>query len=173
MPATSPSHAAARRATSRSVVAAAFVVAVSGAGVASAYWSQPGTGTGTGATAASAAVVTLSPGTPTGSMYPGGSGNVSVEATNPGATEVVLPSLELDTTQGTDGLTVDAGHPGCPTTAFTFVTQDNGGNGWSVPGGSGGGPGHVVLTLPQALTLATSAPDACQGATVTVYLRAV
>lgn len=167
-----PRQPRARRVSTRGVVALTLPAAVLGGGQALAYWSETGTGTGTGATAAAAAVVTLAPATPTASMYPGGNGDVSVAAMNPGATEVVLPSLQLDTTQGTAGLTVDAGHSACPTTAFTFVPQDNGGAGWTVPGSSGGNAGHVVLNLPQALQLAASAPDACQGATVTVYLRA-
>ncbi|HET6562527.1 MAG TPA: hypothetical protein VFG72_11685 [Marmoricola sp.] len=173
MSATMPRHTGARRASTRSVVAAALVaVAIGGGGAASAYWAGLGTGTASGATATTTAV-TLTPGTATASLHPGGTGDVSAEARNPGSAEVVVPSLELDTTQGSLGLAVDADHPDCPTTAFTFATQDNGGAGWTVPGRSGGQDGELVLTLPHALRLAADAPNGCQGATVTVYLRSV
>ena len=170
---TRPSHAPARRAATRSVVAAAFVVvAVGGTGVASAYWSSPGGGTGTGGTAASTAV-TLEPGTVAASLHPGGRGDVAAEARNPGSAAVVLGALELDTSQAGQGVAVDPGHPGCPATAFTVVAQDNDGAGWVVPGRSGGVDGTLRLVLPGAVQLAADAPNECQGATVTVFLRAV
>jgi hypothetical protein len=170
MPETRPSHPAARRAATRSVVAVAFVVAVGGTGAASAYWSETGGGTGSGATGASTALV-LTPGTVAASLHPGGRGDVVAEARNPGAAEVVLGALELDTSQGSQGVAVDPGHPGCPATAFTVATRDDDGASWAVPGRSGGVDGSRRLMLPGAVRLATDAPNDCQGATVTVFLR--
>jgi hypothetical protein len=170
MPTTTPSRAAARRAT-RSVVTVAFVAAVGGSGAASAYWSAPGGAgaghSGTGVTTA----VTLTPGAVRASLHPGGTGDVSTEARNPDAATVVLTTLQLDTTQGSDGLAVDAEHPACPATAFSFTAPDDGGTGWTVPGRVGNGDGILAITLPHALRLAADAPNGCQGATVTVFLR--
>ena len=165
-----PSRAAARRAT-RSVVAVA-IVAAGGAGAASAYWSAPGgAGTGLSGTGVTTAV-TLAPAAVTASLHPGGTGDVVTEARNPDAAEVVLPSLELDTTQGSGGLAVDAEHPGCPAAAFTFTASDDGGARWHVPGKVGNEDGTLEITIANALRLAADAPNGCQGATVTVYLRA-
>jgi hypothetical protein len=171
MPETTPSHPAARRAATRSVVAGAFVVAVGGAGAASAYWSGTGVGAGSGGTDASTAVV-LTPGTVAASLHPGGRGDIAAEVRNPGAAEVLLGALELDTSQGSQGVLVDPGHPGCPTTAFSVVAQDNDGAGWVVPGRSPGVDGTLRMVLRDAVQLAADAPNACQGATVTVFLRA-
>jgi hypothetical protein len=171
MSATRPRHSAARRATTRSVVAVAFLVVIGGASEASAYWSNAGSGAGAGGTASSVAV-TLAPGTVAASLHPGGRGDVAAEARNSGTADVVLRSLELDASQGSQGLAVDADHPSCPSTAFTFATQDNDGAGWLVPRRSAGSDGTLRVVLPGAIQLAGDAPNECQGATVTVFLRA-
>jgi hypothetical protein len=61
---------------------------------------------------------------------------------------------------------VDAAHPGCVVSTLSFTTQTNGGAGWTVPGN-----GSLPLTLASALSMSTSAANACQGATFTVYLK--
>ncbi len=154
------------------VVPVAALAAVLGGGGASAYWTEAGGGTGSSGTAV-ATTVTLTPGVVTASLHPGSAGTVAVEASNPGTAEVVVTALGLDTAQGSLGIAVDADHPACPATAFTFATQDNAGSGWTVPGASGATAGRLAITLPQSLTLATDAPDGCQGAVVTVFLRSV
>jgi hypothetical protein len=80
---------------------------------------------------------------------------------------VHITTLTLDSTQGTGGFSVDAAHSGCTLSALSFATQTNGGSGWNVPG-----TGNLAITLPAAVTMATSAANACQGATFTVYLLA-
>jgi hypothetical protein len=85
---------------------------------------------------------------------------------NPNAATVRVGSLALDTSQGTNGFAVDAGHAGCNVNALSFVTQTNGGAGYTVPG-----TGSVSLTLPNAVSMASSAANACQGAAFTVYLQ--
>ena len=136
------------------------------AGLSVGHFQRLGRGWQTGTT------VVLAPGAVTASLYPGAAGDVPAEARNPGTAAVVVPALELDTTQGVSGLAVDAGHPGCPTTAFSFTGAGNAGGGWTVPGRSGGQDGTLVITLPGAVRLAADAPNGCQGATVTVFLRA-
>jgi hypothetical protein len=133
---------------------------------ASAYWSDAGGGAGSAGTS-TGQPVTLSPGTPAASLYPGGQAAVVLTIVNPDPAQVLVGSLALDTTQGSAGFAVDGTHAGCSTTALSFTTQTNGGSGWTIPGG-----GSLPVTLPASLSMSASAADACQGATFTVYLRA-
>ena len=151
------------------MVIAIIVVTIGGAGVAYAYWTAGGAGTGFGA-AGTTVPITLSAGTPTASLLPGGQTGVVLTMTNANAATVKISSLALDTTQGASGFAVDAGHAGCTLSTLSFVTQTNGGAGWSVPGKVGATNGTLTTTLTNALAMSLSAADACQGATFTVYL---
>jgi hypothetical protein len=151
------------------MVIAIVVVTIGGAGVAYAYWTAGGAGTGFGA-AGTTVPITLSAGTPTASLLPGGQTGVVLTMTNANAATVKISSLALDTTQGASGFAVDAGHSGCTLSTLSFVTQTNGGVGWSVPGKVGATNGTLTTTLTNALAMSLSAADACQGATFTVYL---
>jgi hypothetical protein len=124
-------------------------------------------GTGSGALP-----VTLTPAAPTAGLHPGGDADVVVTVTNPNSTPVSIGSLVLDTTQGTGGFAVDESHAGCAVSTFGYATQSNAGAGWTVPAGTGSVDGTMPITLSRALTMSPSAADACQGAVVTVYLRA-
>ena len=131
-----------------------------------AYW--PGSGNGSGSAAAGAdQPVTLGPATATAELYPGGQSPVVLSIANPNAGSVRVGSLALEPTLGTGGFVVDAGHPACGVTSLGFTTQTNGGSGWTVPGN-----GSLPVTLAGSLTMNTSAANACQGATFTIYLRA-
>lgn len=145
------------------------VVAIGGA--ANAFWGGLGGGTGDGTTATTVAV-TLSPGTPTATLYPGGQADVVLTVTNTNASAVRIGSLALDTGQGTGGFAVDAGHAGCDVSALSFTTQSNGGAGWNVPGRVGAVNGTLSVTLANALAMGVNAANACQGASSTVYLVA-
>ena len=138
-------------------------------GIAWSYWSAGGTGTGSGANGTLLAI-TLSPGSPAAGLYPGGSTDVVLTATNSNTSIVKIGSLLLDTTQGTAGFAVDGAHPGCSVAALGFTTQNNGGSGWSVPAKVGAVNGTLAITLTNALTMTAAAASACQGATFTVYL---
>lgn len=156
------------------IVALTALIAVLTLGIAGAaygYWRASGSGSGTGSTGTTVAV-TLGPGVPSGSLYPGGQANVVLTVTNTNAVNVSISSLSLNTTQGTNGFSVDAGHASCSVAALTFATQTNGGTGWTVPARVGAVNGTLPITLPNALAMSTSAADACQGATFTVYLAA-
>lgn len=147
------------------LVAAVAVAAIVGvAGTANAVWSAQGSGSGTSTTGTAAASVTLSAGASTGSLRPGGSVAVATTATNPNAADVRITSLVLDTSRGDGGFAVSGASGTCPTSAFTFAQSASG---WNVPA-----DGSATITLPAALAMASSAPSGCQGATVTVYLRA-
>ena len=153
------------------MIIAIAVVFVGGAGIAYAYWSAGGAGTGFGASGTTTPI-TLSSGTPTASLLPGGQAGVVLTMTNPNTAVVRVSSLALDTTQGTGGFSVDSGHSGCTLATLSFGTQTNGGAGWTVPGKVGSTSGTLTVTLANALSMSLSAVNACQGATFTVYLLA-
>lgn len=146
-----------------------IVVGIGGA--AGATWSASGSGAGSGATGTVVAVA-LSPGTPAGDLHPGGQADVVLTVSNPNASTVRIGSLALDSSQGTGGFAVDAGHSGCAVTALSFATQTNGGAGWTIPAKVGGVDGSLSVTLTDALALDVGAANACQGAQATVFLAA-
>lgn len=153
------------------VAAGLTLFGLSAGGAALAVWTATGSGAGTGSTDALLPVV-FSPGTPSSALYPGGQADVHLTVTNANAAAVRIDVLSLDASQGTGGLAVDAGHAGCPVSALSYATQSNGGAGWAVPAHSGGVDGTLSITLPNALSMAGTAANACQGATFTVYLEA-
>ncbi len=147
-----------------------LVVAVGGG--ANAYWRASGSGTGSGTTGTTTNV-TLSPGTAAAGLYPGGTTDVELDVGNPNPSPVRLVSLGLDTTRGTGGFAVDAGHSGCtPLSTLSLAPQTNGGAAWTVPARAGAVNGVLAITLTGALAMSTSAADGCQGASFTVYLAA-
>lgn len=147
-----------------------LVVALLGvAGTAAAYWTGLATGSGSAGTGPGQPVV-LSPATAAAGLYPGSRADVALTVTNPNPAQVVLTSIRLDGARSDGGLVVDAGHAGCATSVLSFTSQTNGGSGWRVSGATGAGDGRLSVTLPNALAMAIDAPNACQGATVTVYL---
>lgn len=151
-------------------VAVTLFLAASGS-AALAYWRAGGSGTGAGLTGTTTAL-SLSTGTAAPGLYPGTSVTVSITVTNPNTAPVRISSLALDTTQGTGGFAVDAGHGGCALSALSFATQTNAGAGWNVPAKVGSTNGSLAISLPTSLALATTAANACQGATFTAYLKA-
>jgi hypothetical protein len=149
-------------------LAAACAVALTATGGAFAFYTSAGGGSGS-ASVGSPAALTITAGTPTGGLlYPGGSGEMDATISNPNPFPVRVNSLVL----GTDGITVDAGHSGCDTSALHYSTQTNGGAGWDVPAQTGGTDGSLDVGLVGAVTMDTSAADACQGAAFVVHLDA-
>jgi hypothetical protein len=152
-------------------VVVAVVLTLAATSTALAYWTTSGGGGGSGATG-SAQAITLSPGTPTAGLYPGGQSDVALTVDNPNPISVKIGSLSLATGQGSAGYGVDSGHSSCSTGALSFTAQSNGGGGWSVPPKVGSTDGALSIDLANALAMSTSAASACQGATFTVYLTA-
>jgi hypothetical protein len=132
---------------------------LAGAPAAYAFWTN-GAGTAA-ATAASPQAITIAPGTATQSLYPTGQpiGDVAVAVTNPNAYGVHVAALVLDTAAGSGGFSANAA--GC---GLTFVPATAG---WDVPAGA-----TIGLDLRNSLAMAPSAPAACQGLAVHVYLKA-
>jgi hypothetical protein len=140
-------------------------------GTADAIWNGSGGGTGS-ASSATVTPVTLSPGSPDGQLYPGGSADVVLTLHNPNSAQVHIDSLSLDTTRGDGGYAVDGLHSACPVSAFGFSASTNGGAGWTVPSQDSDALGDLAVSLPDALSMDENAANACQGVTVTVYLTA-
>jgi hypothetical protein len=158
-----------RSITAKKAAVVAIVAALALAAAASAFW------TGSGSGQATLAVGTpqnmeFSPGAPVGQLYPGGSAGIELSVANPNLYPVQVASLMLDTTLGQGGISVDPAHAGCASSAIHFTPQSNGGLGWLVPAGSGTFPGLASISIPGALTMSTSASDACQGAMLTLHL---
>jgi hypothetical protein len=144
------------------------VGAVMVVGGAVAFWTSTGTGTAA-TTVANADPVTITAGTPTEELFPGTSADVALRITNPNSFSVNVPSLVL-TNEGTDGFEVDGSDPGCNLSALSYPNvQDNGGPGWTVPGTSAP-QNYLDVDLTDAVQLATSAANECQGLTFKVYL---
>ena len=148
------------------VMIVGLVTVLVASAVAYAAWTSNGSGSGT-ATAGTASGLTLSAGTPGSLLVPNGSADVATVVANPNAYNVQVSSIALDTSQGTNGFSVDAGHSGCNLSSLSFTTQTNGGSGWTVNGNS-----NLNVDLTGALSMSNAAVDACQGATFTVYLTA-
>ncbi|WP_247046222.1 hypothetical protein [Arthrobacter rhizosphaerae] len=145
------------------------VLFLAAGGTAAAIWSDSGGGAGIAGTGATVPV-TLSPGTPTANLFPGGSSDVLLTVSNPNTSPVRLGSLVLDTGQGTGGFAVDPAHPACGVASLDYTAQGNAGAGWTVPAKSGSVEGSLTIRLVNALSMGLDAADACQGARITVYL---
>jgi hypothetical protein len=145
------------------VVPAALLLSAGGA---FAYFTSSGSGSAD-ATVATAASLTISPGSATGDLSPGGSGDVVLSFSNPNPISIHVNSLELDKSQGEGGFGSSAG---CSDPQLSFTSQNNGGAGWDVPAKSGTLDGTLDLTLAGAVTMGAGASDDCQGATFTIYL---
>ena len=147
------------------VLGAAMVVLLAVVGSVLGYWRAPGGGTATASTRTSLPV-TVSPATASTQVYPGGRSAVGLTVGNPNPADAHIGSLSLDTASGAGGFAVDSDHPGCGVTSLSFSTQTNGTTGWTVPAN-----GSLGIALADALSMGTAAPNACQGATFTVYLK--
>jgi hypothetical protein len=150
---------------------AVVLVTLAATSAAFAYFGTIGGGSASGTTGSTQAI-TLSPGTPTAQIFPGGQSDVALTVDNPNPIRVKVGSLSLSTTQGTGGFAVDGGHSACSTAALSFTTQTNAGAGWSVPPKVGSTDGSLSIDLANALVMSAVAANACQNASFTVYLTA-
>jgi hypothetical protein len=127
------------------------------AGAAYAYFTSPGNGTGSASIGSmqtvTIAATTATPGNP---LLPGGTGDVTLEVTNPNAFPVTLLSV---TSSGT--ITADASHPSCTTTGVTFTSQTALNK--TIPASS-----TTTIDLKGAAAMDTTSSDGCQGATFSV-----
>ena len=123
-----------------------------------AFWSATGSGSATakGATAVALGITANSTSVP--GLVPGKSGSLVLTLSNSNAYPVTLTTLTSATVTSNDA-------NACP---HASVTASSAGAGYNlqVPAGSTG----TTVTLPNFLTMSTSAPDGCQGMAFTVTL---
>lgn len=147
-------------------VALAVVTGVAGG---YAYWTVLGGGLA-GTSASNSSSVTLSRGTPVGTLHPGGTTSVAVLITNPNTSDVRVNKLVIDTSLGdvNSGFTADDSHSGCTGVAAGLAFSDySPTGGMTVPA-----LGTLRPSIPAtALKMALDAPSVCQGATFTVFLK--
>jgi hypothetical protein len=139
-----------------SVLAVVGILALGGA--AYAYFTSHGSGSGHGSTG-TMSTITLSAtaGSPSTSLYPGGTGDVSLAVNNPNAYAVTLVSVS-----GNGAITPDSGHSACTTTGVTFSNQS--GLSTTIPGSTT----NYQVHLSGAVSMSTSSSNGCQGATFTI-----
>lgn len=123
------------------------------AGVGYALWSASGTGPGS-SKAITAQDLTVSGGSATAQLYPGASGNVVFSVTNPNPYAVDVTAATLDSISAVTGI-------GCAATDFTL-------NGGTVTATSISANATATVVVSAGITMKTTAPDGCQGVTVTV-----
>jgi hypothetical protein len=152
-----------RRKLRKKRLLAVLVVAVAVGGVAAAYFTSAGAGVST-ASVGSVDPLTLTPGTASAQLYPGGRAAVVAAISNPNGVAVRIRSLVLDTSRGSGGFGVDDTHQGCDTSALSYTTQSSG---WTIPA-----RGTLDVSLGSAVAMTSAGSDACQGAVFTVYLQA-
>jgi hypothetical protein len=118
-----------------------------------AAWLVTGNGNGA-AQATSAQNLVVAPGTTTADLYPGATGAVKVNVTNPNPFGVTITSIA-----GNGAVTT--GQAGCTTTGVTFTAPTT--TGQVIAAGA-----TLNLTLPNAASMSNASLNACQGATFDV-----
>jgi hypothetical protein len=147
----------------------ALVILIAGA---AAYWLGGGGGQ-VSVRLSDAQPLALTAGTVSATLVPGGGSDIAVVASNPNPFAVEIDELARNTALGTSGFAVDSGHSGCDPGSLAFVLDTNGNAGWTVPPKTGTVDGSLLITLDDKLSMNANAASACQGATFTVYLKAV
>lgn len=140
------------------IVPAVCLAAGLASGAAYAYFTGSGRGTGSASVGAMQTVTIASTtASPTTSLLPGSSADVTLVVTNPNGFAVTLVSVT-----GTGGaITADSGHPGCTTTGVTFTSQTS--LGTVIPANS-----STAVDLPGAASMSTASSAGCQGATFSI-----
>jgi hypothetical protein len=140
------------------VLAVVGVLAVGGA--AWAYFTSHGSGSGHASTG-TMSTVTLSAtaGSASTPLYPGGTGDVSLEVNNPNSYAVTLVGVALKVG---GSITPDAGHSACTTTGVSFTHQ----TGLSIP--IPAGATNYQIHLSGAASMGSSSLSGCQGATFSI-----
>lgn len=119
-------------------------------------WFAPSVGDGAAASGEGLGLV-VSPGTPVDLLFPGGSGDVAVNISNPNEWDVTVTSITGNgPVTSLDAACQAAGHE---------VTFENQTGSWLIPAG-----GSVDLNLVDAAVMGENASDECQGVEFTVPL---
>jgi hypothetical protein len=149
----------------KAVVVTATTCALVVAGLVFAAWLASGGGSGYAKAGSAQGLTTLDASASTSAtLYPGVTGDVRLELSNPNAFPVRITSVSLNGTNG--DITPDAGHASCTTTGVSFTNQT--GLTIDVPAKVGATNGETQATLNNAASMSNASLDACQGATFTI-----
>lgn len=133
------------------------LVALAAAGLVYAAWTSSGSGSGYAKAQSAQALTTVDvSATTAATLYPGATGNVKIEISNPNPYPVRVTSVT-----GNGAITADAGHSGCATTGVTFTNQTA--QTIDVAAGS-----TQQATLNNAASMSNASDNGCQGATFTI-----
>jgi len=131
-------------------------VTLVGVGTAYALWTADGTGSGS-SKALTAQSVTVSATTPTADLYPGFTqGDVFFTLTNNNPYAITFTSMTAGTVTSSD-------EANCPASNVTVA----GASGLSIAAPAGG---PTAASIADVVSMASAAPDACQGVTFTIGL---
>ncbi|GAB3158152.1 hypothetical protein GCM10027258_68790 [Amycolatopsis stemonae] len=142
----------------RALVVTTVVGATLGGGIAVAAWTSTGAGTAgakAGTAAAPATGTVDASAITTGLLYPGGQGTAKIQITNPNPYAVTVTRIAAN-----GAATGTGGTGSCGTTGVTWTLQQ--------PGSAIAAGGTATLTLPNAVSMATTADDGCQGAVFSI-----
>jgi hypothetical protein len=150
--------------TAKIAVAGVSAATLAMSGVAYAYWSTSGTGTGSAATGSSSAFVVTSDPATGDPLTPGGpSQTVAFHVNNPSAGHQYLSAVAITVAEAGGGTWDDVA--GCSAADYTVGT----------PSFTGGdmAPGTTINgTVTITMNNLASNQDACEGATVPLYIAA-
>jgi hypothetical protein len=146
-----------RRGALTAATTVVLALAVSGAAVAA--WRTTGSGSGTATAGSTVALTASASTTPASAALPGGAAvELTLVVSNPNPVPVRITGIALD-----PGRTV-----GVSGASGTCTTVPVGVSAVDLSTTLAAGASDVPLTVPGALTLGSSAPSGCQGATFTV-----
>src|SRR5690349_11443542 len=141
----------------RLIFIAVTVLAMAVVGLVYAAWTTNGSGSGYAKAGSSQALTTVDvSATTSASLYPGTSGDVKLQISNPNPYAVRVTAVS-----GNGTITADAGHSGCTTTGVTFNNQSS--LTLDVSGNS-----DLATTLNNAASMTNASLNASQGATFTI-----
>ena len=142
----------------RNIIAASMsLIAMVAVGFVYAAWTTNGSGSGYAKAGTSQALTTVDvSATTSASLYPGQSGDVKLQISNPNPYNVRVTAVA-----GNGTITPDAGHSGCTTTGVTYTDQSS----LTIDVSANS---STTTTLTGAASMSNSSLNACQGATFTI-----
>ena len=146
-------HRDVRRGAAVAVTLGAGFVGITSA---AAYFKSTGSSNGHGSTGTLTVGVSGTTATPTTPLFPGGTGDVTVNVHNPNNFAVTLKTVN-----GNGTITPDASHASCSPTGVTFTNQTPN---LAIPANAT----NFAVDLAGAVSMSTASANGCQGATFTI-----
>ena len=144
------------RALKRTAVAVFVVGAMFGAGLVVAEWLATGSGSGSAKALSAQELTTVAVVSPSATLFPGGSGDLSLTINNPNSYPVTVTGVS-----GDGAITSDTS--GCTTATHGVTFTNQTGLTLAVPAQD-----DATFVLENTVAMAASSADACQGATFTI-----